>query len=161
MDIKLEHSSNAQRPIEVTLSGKVIDVKLEHPENAPLAIEVTLSGIVIDVKLEQPENAYSPIEVTLLGIIVDLQPTISSLLSVCIIALQLFLESYTLLFSSTFMDVRLGQSSNVVLPLIEVTLSGIVIEVKLEHPENAPLAIEVTLSGIVIEVKLEHPKNAQ
>ena len=42
-----------------------------------------------------------------------------------------------------------------------VTLSGIVILVKLAQPSNAELPILVTLSGIVILVKLVQPKNAE
>ena len=68
---------------------------------------------------------------------VDLQPAISSLVSVSIIALQLPLESYTLLFISTFIEVKLVHRSNASSP-IEITLSGISIEVKLVHPLNAP-----------------------
>ena len=41
-----------------------------------------------------------------------------------------------------------------------VTLSGIVIEVKPVHHENAELPMLVTLSGIVIEVKPLQPENA-
>ena len=40
------------------------------------------------------------------------------------------------------------------LPPILVTLSGIVIDVKLVQSEKAPISILVTLSGIVIAVKL-------
>ena len=36
-----------------------------------------------------------------------------------------------------------------------------VIEVRLEHPENAPGPITLTLGGMVIEVRQEHPKNTQ
>ena len=39
----------------------------EQPENADSPIEVTLSGRVMLFKEEQPENADSPIEVTLSG----------------------------------------------------------------------------------------------
>ena len=34
------------------------------------------------------------------------------------------------------------------------------IEVRLEQPENAESPIAVTLGGMVIEVRLEHPSNA-
>ena len=44
---------------------------------------------------------------------------------------------------------------------IEVTLSGIVTEVKPVHPENAPTSIEVTLFGIVMDVRLAHCKNVR
>ena len=38
---------------------------------------------------------------------------------------------------------------------MEVTLEGIVIEVKLEQYPNALLPMEITLEGIVTDVKLE------
>jgi len=41
-----------------------------------------------------------------------------------------------------------------------VTESGIVIDVKLLHPEKAYFPIQVRESGIVIDVKLLHPENA-
>ena len=40
---------------------------------------------------------------------------------------------------------------------MEVTLEGIVTEVKLEQPENAPSPMEVKPSEIVTEVKPEQP----
>ena len=40
---------------------------------------------------------------------------------------------------------------------MEVTLEGIVTEVKLVQPRNAYFPMEVTPSGIVIEVKLVQP----
>ena len=39
---------------------------------------------------------------------------------------------------------------------IEVTLGGMVIEVRLLHSLNAELPIEVTLGGMVMEVRLLH-----
>ena len=44
-DVRLVHPLNADRPIEVTLSGMVIDVRLEHPVNTDRPIEVTLFGM--------------------------------------------------------------------------------------------------------------------
>ena len=41
-----------------------------------------------------------------------------------------------------------------------MTLGGMVIEVRLSHPENAQLPIAVTDGGMVIEVSLEQPSNA-
>ena len=41
-----------------------------------------------------------------------------------------------------------------------VTLSGIVIDVSPEQPENAEKPMLVTPSGIVIEVRPEQPENA-
>ena len=64
------------------------------------------------VKPVQPENADSPMLVTLSGITVFLQPDISLFVAVSIIALQLFLLSYTVLFSSTTILVKPVQPSN-------------------------------------------------
>ena len=47
--VRLLQSSNAQNPIEVTLSGMVMLVRLLHDKNALFPISVTLSGIVYDV----------------------------------------------------------------------------------------------------------------
>ena len=51
------------------------------------------------------------------------------------------------------------QPLNAHLPIL-VTLSGMVILVKLPQPKNASSPILVTLSGIVILVKLPHQANA-
>ena len=72
-------------------------------------------------------------EVTEFGITEVLQPKISVLEAVSIMALQLFRESNTVFPAST------------------------TIEVKLEHHTNGPSPMEVTEFGISIEVKLEHP----
>ena len=129
--------------------GIVTDVKPLHM-NAKEPIEVTLFGIVIEVKPLQYENAEEPIEVTLLGIIVDLQPEIRVLVSLSIIALQSSRESYLILPSSTIILVN-PLPENASSP-IDVTLFGIVIEVKPLQSENAEEPIDVTLLGIVIEV---------
>ena len=155
IEVKEEQLEKAESPIEVTLFPIVTEVKEAQPLKAPYPIEVTLFGIAIEVKEEQlkkaefpievtpfpivtvvkdvhPEKAPSPIEVTLSGIIVEAQPTINLLVKVSFIALQLFLESYTVFPSST------------------------IIEVKEVQPEKAPSSIEVTLFGITIEVKELH-----
>ena len=44
---------------------------------------------------------------------------------------------------------------------MEVTLSGIVISLRLEHPEKARPPMEVTLSGIVIFFKLAQSQKAE
>ena len=62
---------------------------------------VTLLGMLIDVSPEQLKKADEPMLVTLLGITVFLQPKIKVLEDVSIMALQLFLLSYTELFAST------------------------------------------------------------
>jgi len=67
------------------------------------------------------------------------------------IALQLSRESYTLLPGETAIDVKAVQFSKAQRP-IEVTVSGINIEVNLSQPANACSSIDVTPSGIVNEV---------
>ena len=112
--------------------------------------------MVIDVKPLQPANAQLPIEVTELGITVFLHPDISVLVADSTIALQLFLESYTLFPLSTTMVVKPLQEINAQLP-IEVTELGMVIDVKPSQPSNAPLPIEVTELPIVTDVKPLQP----
>jgi hypothetical protein len=97
---------------------------------------VTLGGIVIEVNLEQPTNKESPIVVT---------------------PFPMLIEVRLLQFAKT-------PSSKVTpMPLedpIVLTLLGKVIEVKLEHPLNAPASILVTPFPIVTLASLVHPKNA-
>ena len=64
-----------------------------------------------------------------------------------------------LLLESTSIFVKALQEENAPSP-IEVTLLGIVIDVRNEQLLNAKLLIELTLLGIVIEVRDEQPKNA-
>ena len=90
------------------------------------------------------------------GICEFLQPDIRVLFPVCIIALQLFLLSYTAFPSVTFMLSKLLQFLNVLLK-IEVALSGIVMLVKRVQPSNALSPIEVMPSGIVKFAKLVQP----
>ena len=130
--------------------------KLLHSVNANSPISVTLSGSVILVKPLQPSKALSPICVTPEGTSVFLHPTINALLDFSIIALQLSLLSYTLLFSSTLMLSKLPQDENAPSPIF-ITLFGNVIFVKVLHSANANPPISVTLSGSVILVKpLQH-----
>ena len=74
--------------------------------------------------------------VTLEGIVVVLHPTISVLVEVSIIALQLSLLSYFEFPATTFKLVRFGQSENALLPMF-VTLDGIVTLVRYEQSKNA------------------------
>ena len=67
--------------------------------------------------------------------------------AVSIIALQLFLESYTVLFSFTTILVNELQPENASEPIL-VTLSGISMLVNELHIKNALLPMLVTLSGI-------------
>ena len=92
--------------------------------------------MMIFVRQEQPAKALSPILVTVAGITVFPHPQRSVLLSVWIIALQFSRESYILLLSATTMLLRL------------------------EQPENAPLAICVTDDGMNILVRQEQPSKA-
>ena len=77
--------------------------------------------------------------VTLPGMTVLLQPDNNVLLDVSIMALQLSLESYMGLSSSTMIEVKLEQPSNVLPPKyvtsMLVTLVGILMEVKPEQKE--------------------------
>ena len=59
-----EHQTNAQSPIEVTLSGRVMLDKEVQSLNALSPIEATPSGIVMFSNDSQTQNASSPIEVT-------------------------------------------------------------------------------------------------
>ena len=93
--------------------------------------------------------------ITEFGIMVFLQPDINSFFSVSIMALQLSLESYTVLPSSTIIEVKPLQPEKAPTPIL-VTELGIVIEVKPLQPEKALPPILVTELGIVIEIKLLH-----
>ena len=70
-----------------------------------------------EVISEQPSKAHSPIETTELGMTVFLQPTISPFVDVSIIALQLFRESYLLLFGSTVIAVSPEQPAKAAPPI--------------------------------------------
>jgi len=136
MEVRPEQYANAQSPMLVTLLGMVMDVRLEQSWNALSPMLVTLLGMVMDVRLEQSWNALSPMLVTLLGMVVFLQPAISVLLAVSIIALQLSRESYFVFPDSTFMEVSKEQPENAADPML-VTLLGMVMVVRPEHLSNA------------------------
>ncbi len=112
-------------------------------------------GIIIDVNLEQPLKASLPIAVTERGMTVLLQPAINSFVEVLIIALQLFRESYTLLFGSTLIAFRLEQPAKAPSPIF-VTELGTIIVVSIEQPMNAFSLIVVIELGIVTDVSLMH-----
>ena len=82
-----------------------------------------------------------------------------AIVSVSIIALQLFLLSYVLLFGFTEMLVRLVHSQNATSPML-VTLLGMVMLVRLVQPENAQSPMLVTLLGMVMLVRLVQTLNA-
>ena len=100
--------SNEFQPIFSNPSLRVILDRLEQFSNARLSISLTELGMVIDDILVS-ENAPIPIFLISWGIFVFLQPEIKVLVSVSIIALQLFLESYVSLLESTFISFNLEQ----------------------------------------------------
>jgi len=73
-----------------------------------------------------------PMLVTLTGIVVFLQPETRVFVAVSIMALQLFLLSYTELLTSIEMDVRPEQCPKALTPML-VTLLGIVTDVRPEQ----------------------------
>ena len=91
---------------------------------------VTEFGIVMDVNSILPLNAYLPMAVTEFGMNEFLHPTIILFVSVSIIALQFSRESYTILPSSTEIDVNPPQ------------------------PLKAPVVMLVMVLGIVSDVNL-------
>ena len=148
--VRLLQSSNAYFPIVVTLSGIVTLVRLLQFSNAYSPILVTLSGIVTLVRLLQPENAFSPIVVTLSGIVYSVapQPIANELITPSIIK-HLWSVDANLPLNSC----RLRQPANALFPIL-VTLSGMVILVRLLQYKNAYQPISVTPSGIVTLVRL-------
>ena len=93
MLVRLEQRQKAMSPISVTEGGMEILVRLEQSSKAPYPISVTDGGMEMSVRLEQLEKALYPISVTDGGMIVFLQPHISVLLSVWIMALHSSRES--------------------------------------------------------------------
>ena len=110
---------------------------------------VTLLGMTMDVRLLQPQKALSPIQVTLLGITVLLQPYTSVFVPVSIMALQLSRLSYVVFPSSTMISSNAEQSAKILFPK-DVTLFGILIDVRLLQPLNAYDSMAVTLLGIIV-----------
>ena len=92
---------------------------------------VTELGMVMEVRLEQNSKARSPILVTEFGIVVFLHPAINLLVFVSIIALQLSLLSYFVFPFSTVIEVRSGQFSKALFPILATEL-GMVMEVRPE-----------------------------
>ena len=93
MPVRMEQAEKALSPIPVTDGGIEMLVRLEQPEKALLPISITDGGMEMLVRLEQREKALSPIFFTDGEIIVFLQPHISVLLFVWIMALQSSRES--------------------------------------------------------------------
>ena len=105
--------------------GRVIFSKVLHPANAVLAIAVISDGIAVAA-----------------------HPRTSVFVAVSMIALQLFLLSYTGFSLSTVIFDKYEQFSNTSSPK-DVTPFGIFILLNLA-PLNAPSPIVFTLSGIVM-----------
>lgn len=125
--------------------------------NASMPIDKTEFGIVMDVSLGQPKNAAILIFVTELGMMVFLQPVISLFVAVSMIALQLSLESYLLLFGATARLASFEHPEKIPLPMV-VTECGIMTEVSPEHSEKALSPIAVMELGIVMDSSPEHPE---
>lgn len=114
---------------------------------------VTLLGIVIEMIELQPEKAFFPILVTLLGMMVNTHPNIRVLSDFRMMALQLFLLSYTLLPFST--SIYCNEQSENAFVSIFVTLLGIVIEERALQPRNAFWRMPITPFEIVTDFRLE------
>lgn len=123
-------------------------------------MNVTELGISKLVRPLQSENAKTPMDVTELGMTVFIQPEISVLLAVSMMALQLPRESYLGLLPATVILVRAMQPEKGLSPM-EVTELGMSMLVKPLQPENADQPIEVTELGIVMLVRSLHPKNVK
>jgi hypothetical protein len=64
---RFEQPINAESPIVVRPSGRLIEVKAVQYWKAAYLISVTPDGIFMVVSFEQSQNALSPILVTLFG----------------------------------------------------------------------------------------------
>ena len=128
--MRLEHTLNADIPINITLSGMAMLARFEHPEKALLPILLMLCGIMMLMRLVQPEKTPSPIVITSSGM--TTVPTTRPWAT----AIRYVPES-----------IRNSPSCVAYFPLKENND---------EHPPNAPFPILVTLSGIVMLVRLEH-----
>ncbi|MDY6374461.1 MAG: hypothetical protein SPK61_02745 [Bacteroidales bacterium] len=146
------HKPKAFEPIDITLLGISIEVSPLQPLKALSPIDVTLLGISIELNSVQSIKALFPIDVTLLGIFVFLQPETKTFVAVSIIALQLSLESYTVLFLSTVITLSSEHEPKAFGP-IYLTLLGISIEVSDEHSKKADSPIDPTPSCINIEAR--------
>lgn len=119
-----------------------------------------VSPLSTGIKLKVPEKASVPIFIIEFGIIVVLNPLISSLFLVKLIALQPSRESYFLLPSSTTILDKLEQPLKVLL-LISVTEYGILILVKLMQNRNASRSITLIVFGSSIYVRFVHQANVR
>ena len=116
-------------------------------------MDSTALGMVMEVSPVQPRKAYSPMAVTVLGMTVFMQPVISLLVAVSMMALQLLGELYTVLLVFTVIDSRELQSLNGLVVPIFVTEAGITMEVKPVF-QKALLPMDVNELGNSMVVKL-------
>ena len=155
---KLVQPRNCIKSRLSTELGITTDFKPVQPAKACQPIEVTELGMVTEVKPVQPSKALPPIDVTELGIVEFMQPAISVLVSVSMMALQLLRESYFVFPLSTTIDVNPVHSIKALSP-IEVTKLGIETAVKQLSCQNANSSIAVTEDGMVISCNLGHNEN--
>ena len=105
-EVRQLQPEKAEFPMLVTLDGILIEVRPEQPQNAMCPMFVTPSGMVIEDRMEQPSKALFPMLITPEGMTVLLQPFISVLVLVSIIALQLLRESYVVFPLATVIEVN-------------------------------------------------------
>ena len=139
--------------MEVTALGMVINVRPLQPQNARSPMEVTALGMVINVRPLQPRNASFPIKATVLGITVFLQPAISVLVDVSMMALQSLRLSYTAFPASTCIDVKPLQKENTWIPMVVIEL-GMVTDVRPLHSQKAASMMPVTAYVVPPKVTL-------
>jgi hypothetical protein len=108
-DASLEQLEKAFSPILVTSGGMTSSVSPLQLLKAYSPIVVTRCGRVMEVSSVQPKKARGPMADTDAGITVFLQPATRVLVAVSMMALQLFLESYTGLPAATVIDSKPGQ----------------------------------------------------
>ena len=128
--------------------GNLTVVRFTQSENVFSSILVTVLGISMDMSPLHPLNARSTMAVTPLGTKLFLQPAISSLVAVSMIALQFSRLSYVGLPSSTMMLSSPLHSANAPF-LIVVILLGILMLVSPVQPLNIYNPMFVHLSGTV------------
>ena len=145
-EVKPLQLQNASWSMVETAFGMVMDVSPVHPKKAHHLMVVTEFGIVMEFSPIQLRKASIPMDKTVLGMIVFLQPDMSSLVAVLIIALQLLRLSYTVLPLSTTMDARL-EAGKGLRPIYETELPMLRAVSPLQ-PVNARSPMVVTEFGI-------------
>jgi hypothetical protein len=129
---RLVQHSKTEDLMLVTPLGIIILVRLVQPLKAPPSMLVTLFGMVMPVRLVQPSKALPPMLVTLLGM--ENKEPVFPAGYVCKAVLFLLYstppsELYVVLAASTFIAVRLVQSSKTLNQMF-VTLPGMVMPVR-------------------------------